>query len=139
MKKNTLQKRGRPIKSIIFTFEPEPRKMEILDGKIQKDHAESLAQKTRKTIIEKKQAHEPKINPLTGKKINWYDEYILRNIRAKNELLGGYDSCKIMTIFQVGSKYRASIKNQENEKIFYKDFNDETHFKNWFKNVQILS
>jgi len=44
-----------------------------------------------------------------------------------------------MTIFQVGSKYRASIKNQENEKIFYKDFNDETHFKNWFKNVQILS
>lgn len=87
----------------------------------------------------KKQAQKPRINPLTGKNINWYDEYILRNIRAKNELLGGYDSCKIMAISQVGSKYRASIKNQENEKIFYKDFNDETHFKNWFKNVQILS
>lgn len=135
--KEYFAKRGRPIKSIIFRFEPEPRKMDILNGKVKKDHSESLAQKTRKTIIEQKKAQEPKFNALTNKAINWYDEYISSRIKAKNELLGGYDSCKIMNIFQVGSKYRASIKNQENEKIFYKDFNDETHFKNWFKNVQI--
>ena len=127
--------RGRPIKLINFTFEPEPRKMDIINGKVKKDHTESLAQKTRKTIIEQKQAQKPKFNPITHKTINWYDVYISRSIKAKNELLGGFDSCKIMDIFQVGLGYRATIKNQENEKIFYKDFNDETHFKNWFKKV----
>lgn len=140
-------KRGRPIKSIAFRFSPEPRKMDILDGRVVKDHAESLAQKTRKDILEAKSLKDKKIiaeiqqqktNPLTGKNILWVDEFLHRAFKVKNKFDAGYDTCKIFSIMENSNGSIILIaKNQENLKEFKMEFQNQTHFKNWFEKVKL--
>ena len=85
----------------------------------------------------KKQKTEPKLNPITGKNINWYDVYIGRQFKSKNKFDGGYEICKIMAMNEIGGKVNLSAKNQEYEnKYFTMNFENETHFKNWFKKTK---
>lgn len=59
-KKEYYPKRGRPIKSITFTFEPELKEITLENGKVMKDHTESIAHKTRLDIIKNKQLKDKK-------------------------------------------------------------------------------
>ena len=85
----------------------------------------------------KKQKTEPKHNPITGKNVNWYDVYIGRQFKSKNKFDGGYEMCKIMAMNETDGKVNLSAKNQEYEnKFFTMNFQNETHFKNWFEKTK---
>lgn len=125
--------RGGKVIGIEFYFTREPNRSEL------QEQIKDL--KSLKNQIEpqepKKQKIEPKFNPITGKNVNWYDVYIGRQFKSKNKFDGGYEICKIMAMNEIGGKVNLSAKNQEYEnKFFTMNFQNETHFKNWFEKTK---
>lgn len=125
-KKTRGQGRGRPVVSIQFFFEPRNA------TESQKENLEVISLDIKKESILKQIRANKQHNPLTGKEVDWSDEYINRHFKVKNLLDGGYDSCKIKSITQKNNKITVTCINQENNKIFIKEVDNQEHFKNWF-------
>ncbi|HDX6325288.1 TPA: replication initiation protein [Campylobacter fetus subsp. venerealis] len=124
--------RGGKVIGIEFYFTPEPNRSElqeqIKDLKSLDKHIEQLKEQEAKQL---------KFNPLTGKPVNWADEYMARSFRVKNKYDGGYDTCKIKSLLEQDNKIFLVTINQENLKDFNMQFESQLHFKNWFEKVKL--
>lgn len=123
--------RGGKVIGIEFYFTPEPNRSElqeqIKDLKSLDKHIEQPKEQEAKQV---------KFNPLTGKPVNWADEYIARSFRVKNKFDGGKDTCKIKNLLEQDNKIFLVAINQENSKDFNMQFESQLHFKNWFEKVK---
>lgn len=122
--------RGGKVVGIEFYFTPEPNRNEL------QEQIKDLKSLNKHTEQPQEITKEVKFNPLTGKPVNWSDEYINRHFKVKNKFDGGYDICKIKNILEQDNKIFLVAINQENSKDFNMQFESSTHFTNWYNGVK---
>lgn len=119
--------RGRPITHIKFSFTPEAgEKNEV---------QEQLRELREMRQNEIKNAPTLETRPgVFGGRVSYLDGFIGKYCYFKNKFDGGNDSCKIINLENLANgKLRATIKNQESEKIFFMEFETLQHLKNSLK------